>query len=414
MRIAILTAGTRGDVQPCVALGAGLKEAGHDVVLAAHEPFHDLVTAAGLEFAVMPGGFTEEELELHENRESLFRLRMLATLDICTDADAIAYTTLAVSAYHVAERLRLPPIRLLFEPAVMTGGFPSVYARAPRTFGSLHNRLTHVIEKLSHWAVLWRPVNRLRAEILDLPAVPPWGPFIGMHRKRVPTLLGVSPTLVPRPDDWPPWVQITGYWFLDEPGDWKPPSDLEHFLAEGPTPVFLEAGSFTRDVWRRIMRLAVEELVAAGCRVVTAWEDGSLADGVRPDAVFVMDRHTPHYWILPRTRAVVAHGGAGTTHAIARAGLPTMTISVFTSHLYWGRRLHAAGMAPRPLPFQRVTREKIARGIDELLTRESYAERAAEVGAALRAEDGVTRAVDEIERMVTGRSTDHRGRSPPP
>ena len=144
----------------------------------------------------------------------------------------------------------------------------------------------------------------------------------------------------------------------------------------------------------------MDALVAAGCRVVTAWQDDSLAEGVRSEQVFVMSHDTPHDWILPRTRAVVAHGGSGTTHAIARAGLPSMTIPIFHGHVFWGRRLQATGMAPPPLPYRQVTPERVARGIDEMLSNASYAERAAEVGAAVRAERGVAGAVDEIERAV--------------
>jgi len=404
MRIAILTVGSRGDVQPGIALGVGLQRSGHEVVLAAHKDFEDLVTAEKLEFAIMPGGLNEEELESHENREELLRQRMRAVLDICDGAEAIAYTSLAFTAYHVAEKLGALPIRMLFVPEVMTGSFPSVHARVSRTYGSYHSRLSHAIEKLSHWAVLWRPMNRVRGEILDLPGIPLWGPDIRMRRERVPALLSASPALLPRPDDWPPWAQITGYWFLDSVSDWEPPEDLARFLAAGPPPVFLEAGGFTQDVWTRTMRTVVAVLVAAGRRVITAWQDESWADSEPPEGVFVMSHDTPHAWILPHTCAVVAHGGTGTTHAIARAGLPTMTIPIFPVQRFWAERLHAAGMAPPSLPIHRVTPEAVANRIDALFSDTSYAERAAEVGTAVRAERGVARAVQEIERAVASRA----------
>ncbi|MFO7589147.1 MAG: glycosyltransferase [Gemmatimonadota bacterium] len=404
MRIAILTVGSRGDVQPNAALAASLARAGHETVLAAHEGSEGLVASAGVPFAIMPGGFTAEQRELEKNPAELLRIRMRTALELCRGADAIVYNNLAFFGYDVAERLGILPIRMLFEPEVMTGEFPSVYARAPRTLGRAHNRLTHAIEKLSHWIPVARSVNRARAEVLGLPPLPVWGPHPRMRRERVPVLISASPQLLPRPADWPSRVQVTGYWYLDEGSDPEMPRDLREFLDAGPAPVFVEPGSFRNDVWTQIMRRVLESLLKSGARVVTSWCDPSFPPDAIPEELFLMDRDTRHAAVLPHVRAVVAHGGAGTIHALARAGLPALVISIFPSHAYWGRRIRDRGMGPGPIPFQKATPDRIARGIDDLLSTDAFATRAREIGALVRGERGADLAVRHIERWVTGTS----------
>jgi sterol 3beta-glucosyltransferase len=195
-------------------------------------------------------------------------------------------------------------------------------------------------------------------------------------------------------------VQVTGYWFLDPPAGWRPPADLLHFLQAGPPPVSIGFGSMaSRDV-PATLNLVLQALELSGQRGVLLSGWGGLGKGrALPEFVFRAES-LPHSWLFPRMAAVVHHGGAGTTGAALRSGVPSVLTPFAADQPSWARLVYALGAGPAPLPFQRLTAEQLAEAIREAVTNTAMQQCAAEIGKQIQAEDGVGQTMEHFLRSV--------------
>jgi UDP:flavonoid glycosyltransferase YjiC (YdhE family) len=418
MRIVLLTVGSRGDVEPFVALGAGLRRTGHSVCLATHRLFESHVREAGLDFAPLPGDPLQLRAELEggfdgTRRDDLRFIRFFrravepfardalqAGLAACRDADAIVYRdALAFVGYSLAEAVDARPVVATLQPRSPTRAF--AFPR-PLPFGGTVNLLSHHLTLQIFWQVFRRTVNRHRRTELGLAPFPLTGPYADGRRRRVPTLFGFSEAIVPRPPDWPPWHHVTGYWFGDPDLDPAPSPDLVGFLAAGPPPVYVGFGSVVGRDAPALTALVAEALERAGVRGVLATGWGGLSGA----AVECSDRLTvvesaPHRWLFPRVAAVVHHGGPGTTTAGLQAGRPTIVVpTAVGDQPFWGGRVAALGAGPAPIPRRRLTAPLLAEAIRRVTTDAGIRERAAALGERLRAEDGVANAVAVLQRYL--------------
>lgn len=412
----VLAVGSRGDLQPYVSLGLGLKAAGHRVQLATHASFEGSVTGHGLGFSPLEGDPRQiiaseagqawlesghNPLRYASRFLHLFRPLMERSLaaihQTCLGADAIVYSPLAIPAYHVAEALGIPSHMAALQPLTPTRAFPMVQMRPTPRLGGTYNLLTHVLSAQLFWQPLRAIINRWRTETLNLPPLP----FQGLDRKRrhrLSTLYGFSAAVIPRPADWPACSHVTGYWFLDRPSGWRPPAELVDFLEAGPAPVYVGFGSMIPRDAETLTRVVIRALAKAGQRgvLMTGWAGLSQED--LPYDVFKTDS-IPHDWLFPRMAAVVHHGGAGTTAAGLRAGVPSVVVPFFADQPFWAHRLHVMGVAPSPIPHKRLTEDRLASAIREATGKEEMRKRAAAVGEQIRTEDGVARAVEIIHRQ---------------
>lgn len=422
MHIFIVTLGSRGDVQPYVALGKGLQAAGHTVTVCTSAAFEPFITGHGLRYGYLSNDF----IDLMESAEGRAAMEdtvgvlgaIRTTLKLAREANRInaklmqeSWTAAqaaapdlvighpkVLSATHIAEKLGVPAVIGIPVPLLVpTGAFPAI-GLPILPFGATYNRLTHKLVALGY-STYDKLANRFRQETLGLPAIKGAAMRLQMPDGRpIPVLHAVSDHVVPRPPDWPAHVQNTGYWFLDQGADWTPPADLERFLAAGEPPVYVGFGSMAGRNPQRLTEIVVAALQRAGVRGVIATGWGGLNAGALPDSIFALEQ-APHDWLLPRVSAVAHHGGAGTTAAGLRAGRPTLICSFIADQPYWGRRVHALGVGPMPIPQKRLTVERLTMALQELTRDDAMRRRAAALGAQIRAEDGVARAVALLERI---------------
>jgi UDP:flavonoid glycosyltransferase YjiC (YdhE family) len=265
--------------------------------------------------------------------------------------------------------------------------------------GGRYNWWTHLLSEQLFWQMTRVPVNRWRRESLKLKALPVTGAFDLLYKSRTPFIYGFSPCVVPRPSDWPEWHHITGYWFLDGAHDWSPPAGLTDFLSRGAKPIYIGFGSMNGQVARHLAHLAIEAVTLSRQRAVLlgGWAQAHNLD--LPDHVYALES-APHEWLFPRMAAVVHHGGAGTTAAGLRAGLPSVITPFMGDQSYWGQRVYALGVGPRPISRAKLTAKKLADAITQAVTDESIKCRAAALGESIRAENGVARAVELVSRHV--------------
>ena len=414
MRILITTFGTRGDIQPFIALGRGLKAAGHDVAVCTPEGYKPFVAEHDLPYAFMDNELLRlSQLALGEIEGFVdalrFARRMHPAIRRSMDdewnaarafgPDLIIYHPKCLGSYHIAEALQIPAVLSVPLPFYTpTTAFPVPFIPNAR-LGRWLNRFTYRLTALAS-AMYSGTVNDFRARTLGQPSL---GRFANVLMRSdgtpVPILYPYSPQVLPVPADFPPHVHVTGYWFLDGPPGWRPGEDLVRFLDDGPPPVYVGFGSMGGRGAAQRARVVIEALRVSGQRGLLASGWGGLKAARLPCTVFVVDA-VPHDWLFPRMAAVVHHGGAGTTAAGLRAGRPTVTCPFLADQPFWGRVVYKRGVGPKPIPQKRLTVQSLSRAIRVAVHDVSMQKRAAELGEAIRAEDGVARAVDIITRLA--------------
>jgi len=417
MRILILTFGSRGDVQPYVALGAELRSRGHEVTLSTGRGFEAMIEAGGLAAAPLSADI-RELLQTPEIQSALHsfagkvrawrasRAMMRRQLDDMWeiargfDPDLIVYHPKAFGAALLARALRCIAVPSFLQPAyVPTRVFPNlIFPFAD--LGPFGNRLSHALAfrlmRLATGAVL-RGWCRDRPDFAGLAPADPLEGHDPRGRK-VPRLHAHSRHLVPRPKDWAERERVTGYWFTDPDPGWQPPEALARFLTDAPPPVYFGFGSMPAEDAGRVTRMVLEALERAGRRGLLATGWGGLEAAPQGDRVLVIEA-APHTWLFPRCAAVVHHGGAGTTHEALRWGRPQVVCPVFGDQPFWGRRIRALGVGPAPLPQKRLTAAALAAALSAVQDPAMVA-RSEALGAALRAEPGATAAAGLLETVA--------------
>jgi sterol 3beta-glucosyltransferase len=423
MRITLLTIGTRGDVQPYVALGLGLQADGHEVRLATHAPFEALIRSRGLDFSPVEGdprhfvATPAGQAFLRAGRHPWANLQRLARLaapglqrvlddcwQACQGTEAILASVLAGYAGDaIAERLGRASTAAYLQPVTPTRAFPSsLFPRLPPWMpGGRHayNRLTYVLDEFLAWVLFRHPINRARQAVLQLPPVPALSSWRRRWAQRDPVLYGYSPTVLPKPPDWRARIDVTGYWFLPPRADWQPPAALAKFLGSGPPPVYVGFGSMAGPQAAATTALVVRALARAEQRGVLLSGWGGLGRADLPEHIMPMDA-VPHDWLFRQLAAVVHHGGAGTTAAGLRAGVPSIVIPFMGDQPFWGARVYQLGAGPRPIPRSHLSVDRLAAAIRTAVTDPEMRARAAALGAQIRAEDGVARAVEAVRRSL--------------
>jgi UDP:flavonoid glycosyltransferase YjiC (YdhE family) len=245
----------------------------------------------------------------------------------------------------------------------------------------------------------FRSADKLaRRKVLGLPSAPFAGPYNSERLRGMPVLYGFSPSVIPPAADWDANTHVTGYWFLDPADDWTPPPALLTFLQAGPPPVYVGFGSMSNRDPQATAHLVVQALARTKQRgiLLSGWNGLRTTDA--PDSVYVLDS-APFSWLFPRVAAVVHHGGAGTTASGLRAGVPSVITPFFGDPPFWGRRVAQLGVGPEPVPFNKLTVERLARAIQTAVSDDTMRWRAADLGAKIRAEDGVARAVAVVQQL---------------
>jgi sterol 3beta-glucosyltransferase len=416
MRIALITTGARGDTEPFVALAVRLMRDGHSVRLAARPDFAGLAAAHGVEFA--PAGRPYQPFITgaarasaigsgHLLRQARYGLRQRKYFSdrlsqdawrAAQGAEAIIYKYSWIAGYTIAEKLGIPCAAAMPFPLTPTSAFPSFMLGRGIDRGWRLNRAVWSVTGQVMWQLLRGEDNALRRQ-LGLRPLPLHGPAARQQREAMPVYYAYSPTVLPRPADWPERVHVTGYWFLDPPPGWRPPDGLARFLAAGPPPVSIGFGSMASRDPRATLDLALRALDLSGQRGVLLSGWAGIGTRALPRHVFAADS-IPHTWLFPQTAAVVCHGGAGTTGAALRAGVPPVITPLAADQPSWARVVHALGCGPAPIPFPALTAEQLAAAIRQAATGKQIRQRAADLGTQIRAEDGPGQTVELFAQHV--------------
>lgn len=421
MKIFINTFGSRGDVQPYIALGKALKAKGHTVMICTAVRFESFITENGLDF----GYITDEAFELVEAdsgiledtvglvgvlkttlktmkiAKSLNRKMIVNAWEAAKDfaPELVIYHPKALGAISIAEKFNAPAIMISLIPMMApTSEFPPI-GLPELKLGGWYNKLTYklVAKGYSTYA---KDLNDIRVNEMGLQKFPRGGGILtNFDGSPIPIMHAFSPHVIAPPSDWPEYYTANGYFFLEEEDGWEPSPDLQEFLEKGTPPVYVGFGSMSGSNPQRLTNIVVEALQQANERGIIATGWGGMDTAELPDTIFKLEQ-APHDWLFPRMAAVAHHGGAGTTAAGLRAGKPTIICSFFGDQPFWGKRVHQLGVGPEHLPQKKLTVEQLTNALRIATTDTTMRDKAAKLGEQLRSEDGIANTIAMIEKLV--------------
>jgi sterol 3beta-glucosyltransferase len=424
LNICILVCGTRGDVQPFLALGHRLLEDGHRVRLATHQEYGSYVKESGLEFYPLAGdpkllsSFMVETSGrlmpnlLNEKERRTLPIKMQQVEDIiastwpaCTEpspqdderrpflADCIISNPVVYSHVHLAEALGAH-LHLMFpQPWIPTMEFPHPFSQLS------YGKGPQIENWYSYVAVDWlmsrgtrSALNRLRRSLgLEANRLGERDFMITVDNS-IPFAKMWSPSLLPKPQDWGQQVDVVGNIFIKKKDmeklrDFQPSPDLSAFLDAGDPPIFVGFGSMVIADTSKLTDIIIEAAAITGKRVLIQSSWSNMEAGDTPNYVFNLGA-CPHDWLLPKMAAVVHHGGAGTTAAGLRFGKPTLICPFFGDQFLWGEAVHQRGAGPRPIPISLLTSSQLAECF-ELMTSPDMITAAEALAVAFAREDGL-------------------------
>lgn len=430
LNIVIQIVGTRGDVQPFIALGHSLQKYGHRVRLATHPVFKKFVEGEGLEFFSISGdpermmAFMVKNPSLKPSKEAIKegeisnrRREIEGILEGCWRscieggdgmsqgpkegdapfvADAIIANPPSFAHVHLAERLAIPLHMMFTMPWQPTEKFPHPLAKInPKEKDQAKaNRLSYFMMEMMTWQGLRDIVNNFREKSLELDSMGPiWASTI-YQRLKIPFTYCWSPALIPKPSDWGSHISIAGFYFMDQrPTAYSPPPDLAEFLGSGSTPIYIGFGSIVIDDPKALTKIIFEAVQKTGVRAIVSRGSAGLGDGFDvPKDIFILG-DCPHSWLFKQVSAVMHHGGAGTTAAGIATGNPTIIVPFFGDQHFWGEMIAKAGAGADPIDYKDINVEKLVEAIKFVLL-PSTREAAADFKARIDAEDGASAGTD--------------------
>jgi sterol 3beta-glucosyltransferase len=419
MKILLIGLGTRGDIQPLIALGNGLKSAGYEVGITAAENFQEWIEREGFQYEYFPldmqafmnsehgkewaGNSSDSPLKEAQNmRKMMGDLSVESCMILFKTSENYDVLVSGLTTFHItesiAQKLNKKHLTILLAPMNPThAGYATL---TPFVAGKsiFLNRISGYIgQYVMHWIFKdW--VNEFRTAI-GLPTLSYSG-YLQAYNRDVPVIYGISPQVMPPPDDWDEQIYVTGFWFYDAGNDWTPSAELSQFLASGKPPVYIGFGSMSNKNPQATTDIMIDALQQSRQRgiIYSGWA-GLQAEDL-PDDIFLLD-FAPHDWLFPQMAAVIHHGGAGTTAAGWRAGVPSGVVSHMADQPYWGRRVHELGVGAPLIRRHELTTERLAENIALMVNDAEMCDRAGVLGEQIRQEDGVARAVAVFNTILT-------------
>lgn len=414
--IVLMTVGSRGDIQTYIALGKSLINEGHNVTIATHAEFGEWIEKHGLKFREIAGNpaelmslmVTHGSLSVSFLKEAGSKFRgwihdlLRSSWEACQEADILIESPSAMGGVHIAEALGIPYMRAFTMPWTRTRAYPHAFIVPDQKKGGSYNYLTHVMFESVFWKGISGQVNKWRVEELGLPKTN----LNRLQQTKIPFLYNVSPSIFPPSVDFPDWVKVTGYWFLDEGSaeEYDAPAELVEFLdkaaKEQKKIVYIGFGSIVVSDATSLTKAIVEAVLDADVRCILnkGWSDRlTTKDKNEPEIELPPEVYNsgtiPHDWLFPRIDAAVHHGGSGTTGATLRAGLPTIVKPFFGDQFFYGSRVEDVGVG---ICLKKLNAKSLSKAIQTVTSDLKMIEKAKKMSDRIIRENGVLTAIEAI------------------
>ena len=407
MKLVVITYGTEGDTRPLAAFCRALIDAGHEATLLADGGTLGSARELGVPHAALPGDIrgtlqpgggvssvVAGKNSLNATVQALARIAnenadawMCQVLEAAGGSDGLIVAGLAAFiGFSAAEKLAVPVIGAGMIPLTPTSAFPSPFLR-PRSIPRWLNRFSYRLVAEVLWRAFRNATNAARVTV----GLPPGRKIWFGH----PMLYGISPSLLPQPADWPDNAWMCGQW-VRPVRDWDAPQSLKNFLSAGDAPIYVGFGSMVGFDQRALLDVVIAAVAGQRALFNPGW---SASNSLKLPPNFCVIGDTPHDWLFPRSSLVIHHGGSGTTHSAARAGVPSVVLPFAADQFFWAEQARQRRIAPAAASGQHITAAALSRAIDAARTAEMR-ERASAVGAKMRTEDGLVKAVETVHALL--------------
>jgi sterol 3beta-glucosyltransferase len=413
MLISIFAGGSVGDVLPLISLAKGLKRASFHIRFCVHPHFEPLVRESDLGFFPLSGNAPQAVVADDLRKRSRTPIGKLVRVltrksrprdeDIeriregCLGSDALIFTPMSWIAYHFAEQRGIPAIGAYLHPTWPTSRFPSPIGLPPLKLGRGYNRLTHLFMEQLFWLNICRWLNDWRSSI-GLPRIGWRGVRYAMQQRGIPILFGISRFWFERPEDWPDWLHVVGYWVEPLPGTYEPEEGLAAFIAGGDRPISIGFGSVIDQRADDALSVILEALRAANQRavLVSGWNRYTRK---LPDSVYETN-YVPHAWLFGKVSAAIHAAGVSTVAQVLTAGVPSIPIPFHSEQKFNASRLHQLGVAPKPIPRERLSIDAVREALQRVSGDPSYRIRGEVISHLVKSENGIENAVRIIATIL--------------
>lgn len=418
MKLTIVTSGSRGDVQPYVALAIGLRNLSHDITFVTNENHTHFIESHGFKIYKIKGDIraiveSEEGARLLESGYSInFLLKFiniykefLGTFledlyDGCQGSEGIIYSTVTSSAYFVAQSMNIPSIAAYLQPINRTNEFP-VFLFPPNT---ITTKLTNYMSYVTAEQLFWQPIRSYVNDWLKNKVKTKKAPFLGLYeslkKTNYPFVYGYSPSILPRPHDWQESIKVFGYWFLDKQESWQPSKYLVDFLEDGKAPVYVGFGSMANRSPEESAETVIKALKKTKSRGVLLSGWNGLKKSDLDDDIFMIDS-APHDWLFPQMSAIVHHCGAGTTSAALKSGVPSVPVPFFADQPFWAYQIYHLGLASKPIMRKDLNSNNLAYSINKVIEDNHIQKRSKKMGHIVSSEKGVELSSSYIDQVFS-------------
>ncbi len=421
MKIAITTVGTRGDLQPYIALGLGLNAAGHEVLIVSSKNEEAFVRNYGLEFFALNvdiqkliDGDEVQEMSKGSNPLKFIlshlkgskKLRQLMVetqgeiWTACQSADMIVFHPGMPLGFFMAQEKGRASIMANPFPIIATKDYPAILFYTSPRLGQLFNKITHKIFEKLFWSLSRPAVVEFWNKRVKTKMNFSVSPMRQQIDSGMPVLNGYSNLFFQQANDWPTNIHTTGNWFVENEPNFIAPTELTNFIDKGEQPIYIGFGSM-KDIgsFKATLNIISEALDITRQRAVVGlgWSNLSYDENI-PDNIFLTDS-IPHTWLFPKMKMVIHHGGAGTTATGLRAGKPTIIIPHNADQPAWGQRVFELGVGSKAIKKSRLTAAKLASAI-LFAQQPAIIAKADQLGQDLRKENGVGNAVKIINEYI--------------
>lgn len=414
MKVSLLASGTRGDVQPLLALALRLQQEGHQPTLCAPKNFKKWIESFGVpakpfrvDFQeilqnastqkIVTGNIIKAFIKLRKQSDEIQQKMLEDMWEFCQNSEFLVIHPKCFAAVNIAELKGIPCVGMSPMPMFhATKEFP--LPLTGKSFGGFLNKLSYKAVNLGYWKS-HKLINAWRKNSLGLPAKSRFAPIWQVNGKQVQMLYAFSEAVIPRPKDWSKDAHVTGYWFLDQK-EQKLSKDLLAFIKAGEAPVYIGFGSMTLSDPQGTAKVFQRALEKTQLRAVMSQGWAQLKALEKSPNIFVVDS-APHDQLFPLMSAVVHHGGAGTTAAGLRAGKPTLICPVLADQPFWGKQIHKRGLGPSPLPLKTLTEDSLVQAFKQIRSGQ-FDKKAQQASQKIAQEDGLENALQVMKKEGLG------------
>lgn len=423
MKYTLVSVGSKGDLNPYIALGQKLASNNHTVTIAALDVFAEDVKNAGLNFASLgalpeifkPKNASKSKKETSSSTFSgilgraifwavfpyLLKPSLEKFIQACEGSDVLLFTRLALPVPYIGEKLGIPCFAAFPVPHKKTVEFESPLYVKPNLIDSSQFRksLSYKLESFFTHQFSYNIIKKFRHH-LGLPYIPRKKIMAHCDGLIKGTIYGVSESVLPRPADWSENVQLTGYWFPIQEKNWLPSEKIINFINSGSTPICIGFGSMKSKNSKSIYKAVVSTLQELNLRAVILSGWGGMGDFNLDEKQIMVINEVPHEWLFSKVSAVVHHGGAGTTAAALRAGVPSIIVPHSFDQRFWGRLIYRIGCGSKPIEEKEFNHKLFTLALKEVLENNQIKINSEKISDSLKAEDGCEKAIKIIDKWI--------------